>query len=171
MANVVEFETESGETVYEKLRELYKPEVVKLLFIGESPPQGGNFFYRCNSHLFRNTKEAFENAGLEFSLESFKKFGCWLYDVCEVPVNGMPAEQRRKTIQQGLPKALEVIDSLNPANIVVVKKGDMEKIVFRAICDKHNYKENETAFNLPFPSHGHQPIYREGLTEIIKRLT
>jgi hypothetical protein len=35
----------------ESLRQSYRPQQVRVLFVGESPPAGGTFFYRANSNL------------------------------------------------------------------------------------------------------------------------
>ena len=46
-------------STYENLRNNYKPNNVDVLFVGESRPQGGTFFYQENSALYRETKKAF----------------------------------------------------------------------------------------------------------------
>lgn len=43
----------------ERQRRRYKPKEVRVLFIGESPPEGGTFFYLANSKLYRHTKSRF----------------------------------------------------------------------------------------------------------------
>jgi hypothetical protein len=43
----------------EDLRARYRPRDVDVLFIGESPPAGGTFFYAANSNLYYATEEAF----------------------------------------------------------------------------------------------------------------
>lgn len=47
----------------QQAREDYLPDAVQVLFIGESPPAGGTFFYRANSGLYRATREAFAAGG------------------------------------------------------------------------------------------------------------
>lgn len=44
-------------TTYENLRSYYKPSNVEILFVGESRPHGGAFFYLGNSALYRETKK------------------------------------------------------------------------------------------------------------------
>ena len=46
----------------EELRRRYRPETVRALFVGESPPAGGTFFYAANSNLYRFTEQAFRAA-------------------------------------------------------------------------------------------------------------
>ena len=155
---------------YSFLRNSFKPECVRILFVGESVPQNGTFFYMGNSNLYRYTQAAFVDVGIEFSLEQFMKYGCWIYDVCDVPVNGLTRVQRRESISNALPQLFATIGILKPEFIIVVKKGDMQKIVFRAVCEKCGYLVEATAFNLPFPSFGNQLKYQEKLSEIIRRI-
>jgi hypothetical protein len=46
----------------ERARRRCRPVDVRVLFIGESPPSGGTFFYFANSALYVATKEPFEAA-------------------------------------------------------------------------------------------------------------
>ena len=152
------------------LREFYKPDKVRILFVGESPPRGGTFFYKENSLLYRYTKEAFEQAKKPFSLEYFRHTGCWLFDVCENPVDGLSARFRRQEICDNKSRLISAIQSVTPEFIVVVKKGDMKKIVFEAIINTGDYTTGATAFNLPFPACGHQNQYRNELVKIISAI-
>ena len=82
----------SSPTEIERLRRRFQPPVVRVLFVGESPPAGGTFFYSANSILYEATKEAFLRGvpklvrGANF-LERFRAIGCYLDDLCPEPVN------------------------------------------------------------------------------------
>jgi len=154
---------------HETIRKNYKPHIVKILFVGESRPQGGTFFYNGDSNLYKYTKQAFEQADKNFSLEHFKQYGYWLYDVCDMPVNGLPYLERREQIRLGLPRLLLNIKELRPKYIIVVKKGDMREIIFNKVCE-HGYIDRETAFNVPFPACGRQTEYQNELSAIIKKI-
>jgi hypothetical protein len=61
-----------------------------LLFVGESRPAGGTFFYAGNSHRFRYTAEAFGYqasvaAGAEEFLTRFMELGCYLVTSARCP--------------------------------------------------------------------------------------
>lgn len=58
----------------QEIRNKYRPKEITLLFIGESPPSGGTFFYNGNSILFQYTREAFEN----FYNRTFQSYGAFL---------------------------------------------------------------------------------------------
>lgn len=74
----------------EVLRVRYQPKRVKILFVGESPPGSGNFFYLATGPLFRSTRQAFVEAGPPWEpasadrfLEHFRNRECYLEDLCE----------------------------------------------------------------------------------------
>ncbi|MDD3231821.1 MAG: hypothetical protein PHO06_00500 [Clostridia bacterium] len=154
---------------YEGKREKYKPLKIKVLFVGESRPVGNTFFYNENSRLYHHTKNAFEKANVNFSLKNFESLGCWLYDVCDEPVDNKTTSERKRLIKKGLPKLKENIEKLKPEYIIVVKKSDMKKIVFDNICNGI-YKKDINAFNLSFPACGHQNEYENELYDIISKV-
>jgi hypothetical protein len=88
-------------TAIERLRQRYRPSDVRLLFVGESAPAGGTFFYAANSTLYFETRTAFARAlpdqlsGLRF-LDLFKTYGCYLDDLCLEPINKLPQTARRQ---------------------------------------------------------------------------
>jgi hypothetical protein len=62
----------------ESVRERYRPERILTLFVGESAPHSGKFFYLGNTALKRHMQEAVEAAGLGANtdfLERFKGLG------------------------------------------------------------------------------------------------
>jgi hypothetical protein len=71
----------------EHLRLYYRPPEVRVLFVGESPPAGGTFFYAADSGLYRATRDAFYEAIPEARsgkfLERFAAYGCYLEDLCQ----------------------------------------------------------------------------------------
>jgi hypothetical protein len=47
----------------ENLRHSFRPEIITTLFVGESPPNGGTFFYKGDSLLHHQMKESFSSIG------------------------------------------------------------------------------------------------------------
>lgn len=119
------WDTESG---IAGLRERYRPEHVRVLFVGESSPAGGTHFYRANSNLFRATRDAFVQAygagavpdGEDF-LGYFAAAGYWLVDLADRPVNRMRGQERRAEVEAGVDRLAGIIRSAQPEHIVVVK--------------------------------------------------
>lgn len=156
---------------YEVIRKQYAPERVRTLFVGESRPYSGKFFYYENTFLYRYTKLAFQDSGIDFTLDKFKELGCWLYDVCESPVNGkcVSKSERKNLIRAGLSELDQVINQLKPEFVIVVKMGAMRDLAFNHILQK-GYIEGQNAFNLPFPNCGNQKKYQNQLSAILKQI-
>ena len=73
----------------EVARAHYRPKQITTLFVGESAPYSGAFFYYGNSAMTRHMQRAVElvlGASSNF-LESFKAYGWYLDDLVLTPVN------------------------------------------------------------------------------------
>jgi hypothetical protein len=157
----------------EELRQVHRPDKVRVLFIGESPPAGGTFFYRGDSDLCRHTQEAFSAAfGTGFAgagdfLIHFWRAGCYLDDLCLVPVNHLSKAERRRERKRGVAPLAERIGAMSPGAVVVVMKGiapQVEQAVKRAGLTR------VPLYSLPFPAMGHQGSYMAGLAEALREL-
>jgi hypothetical protein len=108
----------------ERLRQSFRPKKVRILFVGESPPASGRFFYRANSGLYRAIREAFVKAFPNLReadfLKSFRNLGCYLVDLCARPVDDLPPDMRRKLCRAGEPHLTKSIRTSRPAIIIVV---------------------------------------------------
>ena len=73
----------------EVARAHYRPERITTLFVGESAPYSGAFFYYGNSAMTRHMQRAVESAlgATSNFLESFKAYGWYLDDLVLTPVN------------------------------------------------------------------------------------
>ncbi len=69
-----EVERKAATTEVEKKRLEYRPERITTLFVGESAPASGDFFYYCRSDLYRCMKVAMESAGLGGSDDFLEHF-------------------------------------------------------------------------------------------------
>jgi hypothetical protein len=108
----------------ERLRSKFRPAKVRILFIGESPPASGRFFYQADSGLYRAIREAFLKAFPSLRerdfLESFRSLGCYLVDLCERPVDRLQPKARRKTCRAGEPNLSKTFRTLRPQIAIVV---------------------------------------------------
>jgi hypothetical protein len=125
-----------------------------VLFIAESPPVGGTFFYRANSDLFHTTQEAFAKGARSFRraidfLSAFKAVGCYLEDLAVEPVNGLSPRQRREACKAGIAPLARRIRPLNPRVVVIVSYGIEQWVADALERATHTDVERE---RLPFPT-------------------
>jgi hypothetical protein len=111
----------------EQLREQYCPDPIRILFVGESPPASGHFFYQGDSGLYRAVRETFVQAlpprrNTDF-LDSFCALGCYLIDLCGEPVDDMTQEARRQVCGRGEKRLAQNIRKFRPETIVTVVRS------------------------------------------------
>jgi hypothetical protein len=91
----------------ESIRQSYKPERIRLLLVGESPPASGKFFY-LKSGMTTYTSRAFEKT---FSttfpdtptfLKFFRDSDCYLEDLCRTPTDKMPFRKRKAMLDNSV---------------------------------------------------------------------
>jgi len=80
----------------------YRPDQIKVLFVGESPPKGERYFYCGNNFLLdeiRLSLELGQRTDAQF-LEEFKKRGWYFDDLIQTPVENRNelGKKRRETI-------------------------------------------------------------------------
>jgi hypothetical protein len=153
----------------ETLRKSYKPDQIKLLFIGESPPQSGNFFYHKSS-LTSFTSRAFEKvfdrvfSDIHSFLIFFRLSGCYLEDICLEPVDKLPPKERTMMLKDSIEYFSRRLKEYSPEAIVIVLKR-IESPVKQAL---RKAKISCPIYTLPFPGFGHQKIYIRKLRKILK---
>lgn len=157
---------------YEALRERFRPSPIKVLFVGESRPANGTFFYRGDSRLARYTCEAFGpegGLGLEMPafLERFYSPGCFLVDLCPVPVNHLSGPERRRLRRTGEPALARILSDTRPSAIIVVMIGIAASVDRAATAAG---AERVPRYVLPFPAQGHEREYVRRLRDTIARL-
>ena len=168
--------------VYSKARNRYRPKKIRLVFVAESPPSSGGFFYFPETigkdHLFRETMKALRlwplskpmKKGLNkrVLLEEFQSQGLFLIDTCRLPVDKLSDKERRVAIDREAPGLARRVEDLNPRGVIIVKKTIyapvLDALVRVGLGDRVlNSRE------LPFPSHGKQTQYRKRLRRLMKR--
>lgn len=119
---------------YEELRESYRPASVRLLLIGESPPNPGagarRFFYAptlTHDNLYRGVVAALygDEAGFDPSrktafLERLRDDGVWLIDAVEEPIDKRSSSARRRAISAAVPRLSSQVKALAPAVGVII---------------------------------------------------
>lgn len=111
----------------ERLQRRYLPDPVSILFVGESPPASGRFFYQADSGLYRAVRDTFAvafplSSNSEF-LNYFRYLGCYLVDLCDQPVDRMTRKARECACRAGELSLARTIQGLHPRVIVAVVRS------------------------------------------------
>ncbi len=152
----------------EKIRQRYRPEIIRVLLIGESPPANGKFFY-LHSPMTAFTSQAFAKAhGVTFQsnfefLTYFKACGCYQDDLSHIPANHSGPGEWKRHRQEDIDALSQRLREANPAVVVITPKR-IEAVVREAI---RKSQCNPKVYVIPFPGHGHQSGYIDMLAAII----
>jgi hypothetical protein len=155
----------------ESLRESYKPEKIKTLFVVESAPASGAFFYDGNPHTFTtNIKRTFEMA-LDVTFEDNKEFlnyfkdkQCYLDDLCLEPVNHLPPAERAMMLRDSVEPLSERLRDMNP-DVIIISMKSIEHYVHNAIALSD---VTSKVVVTPFPGVGHLSKFRGIVIPILK---
>jgi hypothetical protein len=154
----------------ERLRRRFRPPQVRLLFIGESPPASGRFFYRGDSGLYRAMRDTFRSVDPAVTetnfLATFKASGCYLIDLCREPVDHLDSRSRRAACKAGEAALSLTIARLRPLKIATILRS-IEANVMRA-ADRAGW--HGPFLHLPYPGRWsrHKEVFIETLGEAIK---
>lgn len=149
----------------EQIRNSFRPNSIKLLFIGEAPPASGRFFYCRNSGLFRAMRDAFQLADRSINgenfLSHFKASGYYLIDLCASPVDQLNPPERRLARKSAVPTLATKISELRPLKIATLLRS-IESDVLHAIA-MANWKG--PILHLPYPGRWiqHKKAFNEAL--------
>jgi hypothetical protein len=150
--------------IMEATRKRFRPNRITTLFVGESRPHSGAFFYDQNSNLFKAMKKAFD-AGDDF-LELFQTSGFYLDDLVEEPVNKIEKRARKARCRENIPSLAARIKKYNPEAIVILMCGIRPMVVEAMFKAGLTYEPYCT----PFPTFGNQRRFHEAMIKIIPSL-
>jgi hypothetical protein len=155
----------------ERLRKRYRPEPVRILFVGEAPPASGRFFYQADSGLYRAVRDTFLAAlpslkKKEF-LDSFRSLGCYLVDLCGEPVDKMASRARRCTCRAGEVRLARTIRALHPKVIVAVVRSIRANVIRAQARAGWSGRKVE----LPYPGrwYRHRIEFRRALIPVLRQ--
>jgi hypothetical protein len=153
----------------ENIRQSYKPDHIRTLFVGESSPASENFFYFGNTLFTKCTRKAFERAhNFRFIsdrafLDYFKRQGCFLDDLSHEPVDHLKGEHRNNALKNSA-LSLAMRMQIYQPDVIIVWLKKIEPYVREAI----RISDIQSRFyTLPFPGNDNQNEYIEGLIRII----
>lgn len=168
--------TEASE--YREAREKYRPRQTGTLWVAESPPSGGGYFYfekaSGGNHLFRETMRAlgwwpaerpmplgFDKRAL---LRRFQREGHLLTDLSPFPVNHLPRGEKGATLRPRVSGLLREAALVGPKRVILVKRNVFE-ILYKPLREAGFEILNEGP--IPFPSNGWQAEYRRGIRTLL----
>lgn len=159
---------------YLRLRNEYLPETLKLIFILESPPISGKYFYDKTGNkaepLFNEMMKAIgcEPIDKEDGLQFFKNKGYFLVDSTYKPVNNLNRKVRDNTILSDFSELLADLRSITPdkkSPIVLVKVNVCQLLEIRLISEGFIVLNKGNV--VPFPSTGQQKRFQAAICKIL----
>ena len=152
----------------EKARADHRPRRIATLFVAESAPVGGSFFYYGNGQLGRYLRRAIEEVltGDDKFLERFKSYGWYLDDLVLASVNHLTPRERRAAHLEAAHDLQRRIAEYRPLAIVCLLKG-IRAIVRAAASEAHF---DGPFFEVPFPGNRQQRRFHLQMIDIIPKL-
>lgn len=154
---------------YIQLRDRYLPKLRKIVFVLESPPKSGLYFYNpdgsVSEPLFRAMmKDVLEVGAATKSegLEEFASRGYLLVDATYAPVNHdhLSLRERNKLIVADLPLLLEDLRKHTEVSTgVVLVKANICELLEPMLTDS-GFTVLNRGTTVPFPSTGNQTKFR-----------
>ena len=160
---------DSGEAVtlsQEELRLSFQPQRVTTMFVGESVPHGGTFFYQRDSVLYRATQEAF--GGPDDFLIWFRDEGFYLVDLVPYPINHIRERSLRNHHRSEAVPSLASLLALHKPEAVVILMKAIKKMVVQAMVQAD--MSNVPYFSVPFPGRFHRQRFLDEIQAIIPKL-
>jgi hypothetical protein len=142
-----------------------------MLFVGESPPASGRFFYQADSGFYRAVRDSFVGALPQFRktefLVLFRELSCYLVDLCERPVDRLSGKERRDVCQDGEARLSKIIAELQPEIIVTVVRS-IAPNVRRA---QELAKWDGQSLEVPYPGRWktHRAAFDEALRPLLRK--
>ena len=171
VAHLVECRKTRGEHMneIEAIRSQYKPEWIVTLFVGESAPVSGAFFYKDDTALAHHMRKAMEAAGFDCSgdfLSTFKSLGWYLDDLVLEPINDLSPKQRKARHRECQESLRQRIASCRPRAVVSLLlsiRDIVETAAARAAPDARTHAVHFAGF-------GQQNVFRAEMAEILPKL-
>ena len=159
----------------ETLRHSYLPTVCKVVLIGESAPDGGNFFYKGDT-LCTYTKEAFciafpdaniPNDNMMF-LNFFRDHGFYLDDLSLITINNAGPQTRQQHNREGVPALANRLKDYKPEVVICIMLAISDYV--KDALEKSKLPAATPYYAIPFGGNGQQGRYRQKLAAILRDL-
>jgi hypothetical protein len=161
---------------YLRFRAPYLPERRKIVFVLESPPKSGLYFYNPDGRVSEPLFSAMMKDVIEITPESkdqglreFATRGFLLIDATYTPVNHdhLSAKDRDKLILKDLPVLVEELHGcVGPDTGIVLVKANICTLL-EPILSAHGFAILNRGRSIPFPSTGQQGKFREAVRQVL----
>ena len=152
----------------EATRARFRPERVMTLFVAESAPDSGKFFYFGNNPMLTDMQRAIEHSLGEGGdiLARFKAMGWYLDDLSLAPVNNLPKRARVAICRDAEPSLTARIAEYRPLAIVALLKRIEKNVNAAAIAAG----SDAPRFAVPFSRQGNLTRFNAEMARIIPQL-
>lgn len=152
----------------EPLRASYRPAKIKVLFLGESAPAGGAFFYKQTGQVHGQFRQALapQIGDSPSFVDAFKQAGFYLDDLVLEPVNWLSQSERKATHAASIASLAQRLRDYKAPLVVAFMKG-IAAPVKAAITASGIPCQFEV---VPFPGNGRQGEFRAAMTAIMPKL-
>jgi hypothetical protein len=159
---------------YHNLRSRYQPAHLNLVFLLESPPASGKYFYdptgKTTEPLFAGLMRLIgENPATKHEgLTAFQARGLFLMDATYQPVNHIKSKRERDhAILDALPELIADLDRALPdrRTPIVLVKADICRLIEKPLKNEGFNVVNDGAF-IPFPSSGQQANFHRTIQKL-----
>lgn len=159
---------------YIALRNKYTPERIKAIFVLESPPATGRYFYNPNGKITEPLfKAMMELVGCKMSdkatgLAEFVKRGFVIVDASYKPVNHKNKKERNRIIMDSYPTLLNDLATLTPDKKmpIILVKSNVCKLLADPL-ELSGFKVINNGVDVYFPSSGQQRKFREQIARVL----
>ncbi len=158
------------------MRAPYLPQHRKIVFVLESPPKSGLYFYnptgRVSEPLFSAMMKdiiGIKPDSKDQGLREFASRGFLLIDATYTPVNHdhLSAQERNKRILDDLPVLVEELRGYaGPDTGVVLVKANVCTLL-EPILTARGFRILNRGRTIPFPSNGQQNRFREAVRQVL----
>jgi hypothetical protein len=152
----------------EALRASHRPDRITTLFVGESPPVNGTFFYDGNNSMVRYMQRGVDTAlpGTGDFLDRFRDCGWYLDDHVLSPINHLNDAERRTACYGALDSLSTRIAEYKPLAMVSLLSGIKDIIADAA----KKAGSTATFYSVPFPGMGNQSKFHNETRKIVPLL-
>lgn len=158
---------------YHRHRNKYLPDDLKYIFILESPPVSGLYFYdengKTSEPLFMEMMKLFgiKAKDKKEGLKQFQKAGYVIVDATYKPVNHLKGQKRNEVILNDFALLLEDLKKINADKKVplVLVKANICRLL-EPLLKQEDFLIKNNGVVVPFPSSGQQKRFREEISKL-----